>query len=102
MKKSLTLIITLLLTGCGLGGKPQNEAQVLHYRCGTLPLTVTLTPQQAHLVMDGQPLTLQQEESAVGTSYSDGTYRLRTQGEGATIERSQRVIVNDCQREDAR
>ena len=55
------------------GGKQQDEAQVLHYRCGTLPLTVTLTQQQAQLVMNGQSLTLRQEASASGASYSDDT-----------------------------
>ena len=102
MKKSLTLTIALLLTGCGLAGKQQDEAQVLHYRCGTLPLTVTLTQQQAQLVMNGQSRTLRQEASAPGASYSGDTWRLRTEGDSATIERNQRVIVNDCQREGMR
>ena len=96
MRKCL-ILIPLLLTGCGSGD--QQQVQELHYLCGTLPLTVKIARQQAHLIMDGQPLTLKQEATASGTRYSNGTYSFWTQGDGAFIARNERIIVNDCQRQ---
>lgn len=101
MRNTLILLPALLLTGCGLFGKPQPETQTLHYLCGTLPLTVTLAQQQARFIMDGQPLTLTEQQTASGVRYSDGTYSFWSQGDSAFIERNQRIIVNDCQRQNA-
>ncbi|GLR09423.1 hypothetical protein COO59_04370 [Mixta theicola] len=97
MRKNLTLLPILLLAGCGLFGKRQQDEQTLHYLCGTLPLTVKIAQQQAHLIMDGQPLMLTEQVSASGVRYSDGTYSFWSRGDSAFIERNQRVIVNDCQ-----
>lgn len=97
MRNYLLLLPIVLLSGCSLFGQSQQEAQTLHYLCGTLPLTVKITPQQARLIMDGQPLTLTEQESASGVRYSDGTYTFWSKGDSAFIERNQRIIVNDCQ-----
>ena len=97
MRKTLTLTVVLLLSGCGLFGKARSESQTWHYLCGSWPLTVKIEQQQAHLIMDGQPLTLNEAVSASGTRYSDGTYSFWTKGDSAFIERNQRIIVNDCQ-----
>ncbi|MGD8106147.1 MliC family protein [Pantoea sp. FN0302] len=97
MHKYLILIPIMLLSGCGLFGKHQPQEQTLHYLCGTLPLTVKIAQQQAHFIMDGQPLTLTEQQSASGVIYSDGTYRFWSKGNSAFIERNQRIIVNDCQ-----
>ena len=102
MRKHLILFPVLLLSGCSLFGKSQQQEQTLHYQCGTLPLTVKIAQQQAHFVMDGQPLSLTQEASASGARYSDGTYRFWSKGDSAFIERNQRIIVNDCQLQAAR
>ena len=42
MKQGLIFAAALLLSGCGLMHKQAEAPQTLHYRCGTLPLTVTL------------------------------------------------------------
>lgn len=102
MRKNLMLLPVFLLAGCGLFGKRPQETQTLHYLCGTLPLTVKITGQQAHFIMDGQPLNLKQQVSASGTRYSDGTYSFWSKGDSAFIERNQRIIVNDCQLQAAR
>jgi membrane-bound inhibitor of C-type lysozyme len=101
MRKTLTLTFVLLLTGCGQFGERQPDVQTLHYLCGTLPLTVKIEQQQAHFIMDGRALTLKETESASGARYSDGTYAFWSKGDSAFIERNQRIIVNDCQRQAA-
>ncbi|MBP2171253.1 membrane-bound inhibitor of C-type lysozyme [Erwinia toletana] len=101
MKKCLIIATALsTLSGCGLLSQPQgDQIQTLHYRCGTLPLTVKLnnSQQQVSLIMDGTPLTLKQQPAASGTRYSDGNYVFWSKGEGAFIERNDKIIVDDCQ-----
>ncbi|MFS2223100.1 MliC family protein [Pantoea sp. B65] len=101
MKKQLMVATALLtLSGCGLlSHSPQEQSKTLHYLCGTLPLTVRLNNslQQVNLIMDGTPLTLKQQPSASGTRYSDGNYVFWSKGDGAFIERNDKIIVNDCQ-----
>lgn len=102
MRKILSLLPVLWLSGCGLFGQQPQEQQTLHYLCGTLPLTVKITAHQAHFIMDGQPLTLDEEEAASGARYGNGVYRFWSKGDSAFIERNQRIIVNDCQLQSAR
>jgi len=99
MLKGLTVAAVLLLSGCSLMHKQPPAAQTLHYRCGTLPLTVMLdeTKEQVSFIMDGQPLTLKQTVSASGARYSDGTYVFWSKGNGAFIERNDKIVVNDCE-----
>lgn len=99
MKQGLTLAAALLLTGCGLLHKQPEAPQTLHYRCGTLPLTVTLdnASEQVSFIMDGQPLTLKRAVSASGARYSDGKYVFWSKGDTAFIERDDKIVVNDCE-----
>ncbi|MDT0174966.1 MliC family protein [Pantoea sp. RRHST58] len=101
MKQGLMLVATLLLSGCGLLHKQAEGPQTLHYRCGTLPLTVTLdnASEQVSFIMDGQPLTLKRAISASGARYSDSDekYVFWTKGDTAFIERDDKIVVNDCQ-----
>lgn len=98
MKQGLIFAAALLLSGCGLMHKQAEAPQTLHYRCGTLPLTVTLdnASEQVSFIMDGQPLTLKRVISASGARYSDGKYVFWSKGETAFIERDDKIVVNDC------
>ena len=98
MKQGLIFAAALLLSGCGLMHKQAEAPQTLHYRCGTLPLTVTLdnASEQVSFIMDGQPLTLKRGISASGARYSDGKYVFWSKGETAFIERDDKIVVNDC------
>ncbi|TKI05702.1 hypothetical protein FCN80_13370 [Martelella alba] len=88
-----------VLGGCsswrGHGG---DNVRVLHYRCGTMPLTVRqeIHPARVRLILDGQALTLTQTVSASGVRYSDGRYVFWSKGPQAFIERDNRVIIDDC------
>ncbi|MBE5251543.1 MliC family protein [Mixta mediterraneensis] len=100
MWKKLTVAAALLLSGCSLMHKQGEQPKTtLHYRCGTMPLTVTLdtAQQQVSFIMDGKPLTLKQTVSASGSRYSDGNYVFWTKGNGAFIERNDKIVVNDCE-----
>lgn len=98
MKLGLIFAAALLLSGCGLMHKQAEAPQTLHYRCGTLPLTVTLdnASEQVSFIMDGQPLTLKRAVSASGARYSDGKYVFWSKGDTAFIERDDKIVVNDC------
>ncbi|MBZ6390343.1 MAG: MliC family protein [Pantoea dispersa] len=104
MKKMIVLAGTLtLLSGCGIWHKPAPAPQTLHYQCGTLPLTVTLdnAKQQVSFILDGKPLTLTQTVSASGARYSDGTYVFWSKGNGAFVERNDKIVINDCELQNA-
>ncbi|AIJ10144.1 MULTISPECIES: MliC family protein [Edwardsiella] len=96
MRFSLAVTAMLTLGGCQwLGVTPP---QTLHYRCGTLPLTLQQdnARRQVRLVLDGNALTLPQTLSASGVRYSDGRYTFWSKGEGAFVERDGHLILNDC------
>lgn len=99
MLKGLTVAAVVMLSGCSLMHKAPPAPETLHYRCGTLPLTVTLdnAKQQVSFIMDGKPLTLMQTVSASGARYSDGNYVFWSKGNGAFIERNDKIVVNDCE-----
>lgn len=100
MKKWCFAGALVALSGCSyFHSGPENATQTLHYTCGTLPLTVKLDnrQQQVSLIMDGKPLVLKQQIAASGTRYSDGQYTFWSKGNGAFIERNDRIIVDDCQ-----
>ncbi|MCI1026557.1 MliC family protein [Pantoea dispersa] len=104
MKKMIVLAGTLtLLSGCSIWHKPAPAPETLHYQCGTLPLTVTLdnAKQQVSFILDGKPLTLTQTVSASGARYSDGTYVFWSKGNGAFVERNDKIVINDCELQNA-
>lgn len=98
MKQTLLLSTLLLLSGCSYFHSAPEQPKTLHYTCGTLPLTVILdnSREEVNLILDGNPLTLKQQVAASGTRYSDGTYVFWSKGDGAFIERNDKVIINDC------
>ncbi len=87
MRKGLTVVAMVMLSGCSLMHKSSPAPETLHYRCGTLPLTVTLdnAKDQVSFIMDGKPLTLTQTVSASGARYSDGQYVFWSKGNGALL-----------------
>ncbi|QCR36267.1 MliC family protein [Nissabacter sp. SGAir0207] len=93
----LTGAALLALAGCSHFGHAP-AAQPVHYRCGTLPLTVTLAPDRhsVSLLLDGEQLHLTQVEAASGARYSDGRYTFWSQGARALVQRGDDVIINDC------
>ncbi|MEI2264742.1 MliC family protein [Erwinia sp. CGal63] len=100
MKKLLALVFaSLWLSGCQ-HSQPE-KISMLHYRCGTLPLTVQLDRQrqQVNLILDGNPLTLEQQPAASGTRYADQHYVFWSKGDEAFIERNGKLIINDCRLE---
>ncbi|WP_370640993.1 MULTISPECIES: MliC family protein [unclassified Pantoea] len=104
MKMILALLASAtLLTGCSLLHKPAPGPQTLRYQCGTLPLTVTQdnARQQVSFILDGKPLTLKESVSASGARYSDGTYVFWSKGDSAFVERNEKIVINDCQLQQA-
>ncbi|WP_158782957.1 MliC family protein [Pantoea sp. BAV 3049] len=98
MKKIVIASSLVLLSGCSMFHSEPEKPKTLHYTCGTLPLTVIQdnSRQEVNLILDGNPLTLKQQEAASGTRYSDGNYVFWSKGDGAFIERNGKLIVNDC------
>jgi len=98
MKKILVASSLVLLSACGQFHSQPDQPQTLHYICGTLPLTVILdnARQEVNLILDGNSLTLKQQETAPGTRYSDGNYVFWSKGDGAFIERNGKIIISDC------
>ncbi|SQJ20279.1 Membrane-bound lysozyme inhibitor of C-type lysozyme precursor [Serratia rubidaea] len=96
MKKFLLAGLTLALGGCSYF-LPQ-QSQVLHYQCGTTPLTVALNGEDStvNLLLDGQQLTLKQQLAASGAKYGDGKYTFWSKGQSAFVERDDKVIMSDC------
>jgi len=62
-----------------------------------LPVKITQTRQQASFVLDNQQLTLQQGLSASGARYTDGVYVFWSKGDGATVYKHDRIVLNNCQ-----
>jgi len=104
MKKTIMMLSSVaILSGCGMMHKQQETPQQLRYQCGTLPLTVTQdnAKQQVSFILDGKPLTLAQTVSASGARYSDGTYVFWSKGNGAFVERNNKIVINDCELQNA-
>lgn len=97
MKPLISALMLLTLAGCSTSDQKPTE-EILHYQCGTTPLTVTLDRQRQEVsfLFDGQPLTLAQTLSASGARYSNGQYTFWSKGNGAFVERDDKVIVDDC------
>ncbi|AJJ64582.1 MliC family protein [Yersinia aldovae] len=95
LTSGLAATAVLMLAGCSMV-QPKNET--LHYQCGTTKLTVMQDNRQdkVSLVMNGEQLTLLQVRAASGTKYSDGHYTFWSKGNGAFIERDEKIIINDC------
>lgn len=101
MKKILTICLPALLAGCSYYNQfvERMHTDTLAYQCDEKPLTVKInqTRQQASLVLDNQQLTLQQGLSASGARYTDGVYVFWSKGDGATVYKRDRIVLNNCQ-----
>ncbi|WP_421505844.1 MliC family protein [Erwinia rhapontici] len=102
MKKGYIAIAGMLvaLSGCSyFKSGSDTPVNILHYTCGTLPLTVKLdnSKSEVSLILDGQPLVLKQQPAASGTRYSDEHYVFWSKGDSAFIERNDKIIIDDCQ-----
>ncbi len=100
MKRVIFCLAALaaLLTGACSRIEGGADIRVLHYQCGTLPLTVRQNNRlsQVSLILDGKQLTLPQVVSASGVRYDNGHYIFWSKGNRAFIERDGRLIINDC------
>ncbi|OSN04386.1 lysozyme inhibitor [Lonsdalea britannica] len=88
----------VLLSGCSQFRHAQDN--VMHYQCGTMPLTVTQTQQQGHeqvaFLLDGERLRLSEIADSAGARYSDDNYTFERTGNRAAIQRNGKLIVDDC------
>ncbi len=91
-------VLSVLATGACSRLHRGADVQVLHYQCGTTPLTVRQNNRlsQVNLILDGKRLTLPQVASASGVRYDNGHYVFWSKGNRAFIERDGRVIMDDC------
>ncbi|MGO3398866.1 Membrane-bound lysozyme inhibitor of C-type lysozyme precursor [Serratia quinivorans] len=96
MKKIIIAAGVLALAGCSYV-LPQNS-QILHYQCGTTPLTVSLDGKEStvSMLVDGEQLKLKQVLAMSGAKYSDGKYTFWSKGQNAYLERNGKVIMSDC------
>ncbi|MFI8416418.1 MliC family protein [Serratia sp. NPDC078593] len=96
MNKLMIAGMVLALGGCSYV-LPQ-KSQVLHYQCGTTPLTVSVNGADSTVsfLMDGQQLTLKQQIAASGAKYADDKYTFWSKGQNAFVERNGKVMMNDC------
>ncbi|OSM99522.1 MliC family protein [Lonsdalea populi] len=94
----LTGAALLLLSGCSQFRHGQDN--VMHYQCGTMPLTVTQTQMQGHeqvaFFLDGERLRLRQVADGSGKRYSNDNYTFVRNGNRAAIQRDGKLIVDDC------
>ncbi|MDP9767828.1 C-type lysozyme inhibitor [Kosakonia cowanii] len=101
MKKILIVCLPALLAGCSYYNQfvERMHTDTLAYKCDEKPLTVKInqTRQQASFVLDNQQLTLQQGLSASGARYTDGVYVFWSKGNGATVYKHDRIVLNNCQ-----
>lgn len=101
MKKILIIFLPALLAGCSYYNQfvERMHTDTLAYQCDEKPLTVKInqTRQQASFVLDNQQLTLQQGLSASGARYTDGVYVFWSKGDGATVYKRDRIVLNNCQ-----
>jgi len=101
MKKILIICLPALLAGCSYYNQfvERMHTDTLAYQCDEKPLTVKInqTRQQASFVLDNQQLTLQQGLSASGARYTDGVYVFWSKGDGATVYKHDRIVLNNCQ-----
>lgn len=101
MKKFLIICMPALLAGCSYYNQfvERMHTDTLAYKCDEKPLTVKInqTRQQASFVLDNQQLTLQQGLSASGARYTDGVYVFWSKGDGATVYKHDRIVLNNCQ-----
>ncbi|MFP1798321.1 MliC family protein [Lonsdalea quercina] len=99
MSKLLLMGMSLmLLSGCSHFRHAQDN--VMHYQCGTMPLTVTQTQvqgrEQIAFFLDGERHRLTQVSDESGIRYGNDKYTFIRNGNQAAIQRDGKLIVGDC------
>ncbi|AJF73496.1 MULTISPECIES: C-type lysozyme inhibitor [Raoultella] len=106
MKKILIAVIPFMLAGCSYYNQfaERMQTDTLEYQCDQKPLTVHLNNvrQQVSFIYDNQQLNLQQGLSASGARYTDGVYVFWSKGDGATVYKHDRVVLENCQLQTAK
>ncbi|MDM4207647.1 C-type lysozyme inhibitor [Klebsiella spallanzanii] len=106
MKKILILAVPFMLAGCSYYNQfvERMNTDTLEYQCDQKPLTVHLnnTRQQVSFIYDNQQLSLQQGLSASGARYTDGVYVFWSKGDGATVYKRDRIVLENCQLQTAK
>ena len=101
MKKLLIVCLPVLLSGCSVYNQllERMQTDTLEYQCDEKPLTVkmTNTRQEVNFVYDNKLLNLKQGMSASGARYTDGIYVFWSKGDGATVYKRDRIVLNNCQ-----
>ena len=85
MKKLLLICFPLMLSGCSAYNQFVERLQkdTLEY--------------QVNFVYDNKLLNLKQGISASGARYTDGIYVFWSKGDGATVYKRDRIVLNNCQ-----
>lgn len=101
MKKLLILALPLMLASCSAYNQfmERMNTDTLEYQCDEKPLTVHLnnTRQEVSFIYDNQQRTLKQGRSASGARYTDGVYVFWSKGDGASVYKRDRIVLNNCQ-----
>lgn len=105
-EKILIAVIPFMLAGCSYYNQfaERMQTDTLEYQCDQKPLTVHLNNvrQQVSFIYDNQQLNLQQGLSASGARYTDGVYVFWSKGDGATVYKHDRVVLENCQLQTAK
>jgi membrane-bound inhibitor of C-type lysozyme len=101
MKKPAVILLTLLLIGCSHLHPAKQDSEVIHYQCGTLPLTVTISHANgsASLILDGELHQLALAANGKTKTYRNDHYTLVQQNDSAYLERDDHRIIQDCVRQ---
>ena len=106
MKRVLVACLPALLAGCSYYNQfvERMNTDTLNYQCDEKPLTVKLNHprQEVSFIYDNTPLILKQGLSASGTRYTDGIYVFWSKGDGATVYKRDRIVLNNCQLQNPR
>ncbi|ECG8588885.1 C-type lysozyme inhibitor [Salmonella enterica subsp. salamae] len=101
MKKIAILCLPVLLAGCSVYQQfvERMQTDTREYQCDEKPLTVNVNNprEEVSFVYDNKLLTLKQGISASGARYTDGIYVFWSQGDGATVYKRDRIVLNHCQ-----
>ena len=101
MKKLLIVCLPVLLSGCSVYNQllERMQTDTLEYQCDEKPLTVKMKKkrQEWNFVYDNKLLNLKQGMSASGARYTDGIYVFWSKGDGATVYKRDRIVLNNCQ-----
>lgn len=100
MKKVFILVVPFMLAGCSAYNQFMEgmHTDTLEYQCDEKPLTVHLnnTRQEVSFICDNRQRMLKQGLSASGERYTDGVYVFWSKGDGASVYKHDRIVLNNC------